>query len=102
MNPLQMAFFASALLFFFGMLTVVVRRTFIGILIGVELLLNGAGLAVVSAGQLTTAGNAEAQAIALMVMGFAAAEATLALAIILIVFRRFGSINVDSVSKLRG
>jgi len=85
-----------------GLYGVVWRRTLVGMLISVELMLNGAGLAIVSAAQLTPADAMLGQLAALLVMGLAAAEATLVLAIIYVVAKRFGSAESDKVSLLKG
>jgi len=71
-------------------------------LISVELMLNGAGLAIAASGQLTEASAPLAQLSTLLVMGLAAAEAALALAIILVVAKRFGHADAQDVSELRG
>ena len=71
---------------FFGL---VWRRTLIGMVISIELMINGAGLSIVAAAQLTPANAVMGQLGTLFVMGLAAAEATLILAIVLIVVKRF-------------
>ncbi|MBF0480061.1 MAG: NADH-quinone oxidoreductase subunit K [Desulfovibrionaceae bacterium] len=83
----------------FGMLS---RRSLVGMLICVELMLNGAGLSIVSASQFSGTGEALGQAAALLVMGLAAAEATLVLVIILVVAKRFGNAESSAVSILKG
>ncbi len=83
-----------------GLFGMVHRRTLVGMLICVELMLNGAGLSIVAAGQLTAASARLGQLTTLFVMGLAAAEATLTLAIIVIVFRRFGSIKTSDITTL--
>jgi NADH-quinone oxidoreductase subunit K len=81
---------------------VVSRKTLIGMLIGVELMLNGAGLSMVAAAQLTPMDGVLGQLGTLFVMGLAAAEATLVLAIVLVVARRMGNARSDTVSELKG
>ena len=85
-----------------GVLGMVWRRTLVGMLISVELILNGAGLAIVSAAQLTPVDDALGQLAALLIMGLAAAEATLVLAILYVTVRRFGHARVDDLTLLRG
>jgi NADH-quinone oxidoreductase subunit K len=85
-----------------GLYGVIWRRSLVGMLICVELMLNGAGLAIVSAAQLTPANDVLGQLISLLVMGLAAAEATLVLAIIYVVAKRFGSAASDKISLLKG
>ena len=83
----------------FGMLS---RSSLVGMLISVELMLNGAGLSVVAAGQLTPMADATAQATTLFIMGLAAAESTLVLAMVYVVRQRFGAAQADTPSELRG
>jgi NADH-quinone oxidoreductase subunit K len=65
-------------------------------------MLNGAGLSIVAASQHTAANAVLGQLGALLVMGLAAAEATLVLAIVLVVTRRFKTSESISVSELKG
>ena len=85
-----------------GLYGLIWRRTLVGMLICLELMLNGAGLSIVAAAQLTPADAILGQLGALFVMGLAAAEATLILAVILIVVKRFKTSDADDVSQLRG
>jgi NADH-quinone oxidoreductase subunit K len=64
-------------------------------------MLNGAGLSIVAAAQLTEANAVLGQLGTLLVMGLAAAEATLVLAIIVVVSRRFGTTKTSEVSTLK-
>jgi NADH-quinone oxidoreductase subunit K len=77
-------------------------RNFFNKLISVELMLNGAGLALVASSRLTPALDELGQLGTLLVMGLAAAEATLVLAIILIVSRRFGTTEIADIATLKG
>jgi NADH-quinone oxidoreductase subunit K len=95
----QLAALALLAIGLFGMLF---RKSLIGMLICVELMLNGAGLSIVSASQFAGTGEAMGQAAALLVMGLAAAEATLVLVIILVVAKRFGNTESRNVSILKG
>ncbi|WP_243313723.1 NADH-quinone oxidoreductase subunit NuoK [Fundidesulfovibrio agrisoli] len=102
MSPLllyQLVAFGLLAVGLFGLLS---RSSLVGMLISVELMLNGAGLSIVAAGQLTPMPHELGQAAALFVMGLAAAESTLVLAIVYVVRKRFGSAASDAVSELRG
>ncbi len=102
MTPLQLYQLAALALLALGLFGLVWRRSLVGMLISVELMLNGAGLSIVAAGQLTAADNALAQLATLLVMGLAAAEATLVLAIVLVVVKRFGHGESQDIFELRG
>jgi len=84
---------------FFGL---VWRKTLIGMVISIELMINGAGLAIVAAAQLTPANAVMGQIGTLFVMGLAAAEATLILAIVLIVVKRFKTSQAGEISEMKG
>jgi NADH-quinone oxidoreductase subunit K len=101
MSPLVMFQLVALMLLCLGLFGIVTRRSLVGVLISVELMLNGAGLSIVTAGQLTEANAVLAQLSTLLVMGLAAAEATLVLAIVVVVSRRFGSTRTSDVSTLK-
>ena len=102
MNPLIFYQLVAVVLLCLGLYGVVARRTLVGMLIGVELMLNGAGLSIVAAAQLTPMDGVLGQLGALLVMGLAAAEATLVLAIVLVVSKRFGNAGSEAVAELKG
>jgi len=85
-----------------GLYGLIMRRTLVGMIICLELMLNGAGLSIVAAAQLTPADAVLGQLGALFVMGLAAAEVTLILAIVLIVVKRFKTSDAADVSQLKG
>ena len=101
MTPLALYHMAALTLLAFGLIGLTRRRTLVGMLISVELMLNGAGLAIAASSQLTNANAALGQLATLLVMGLAAAEATLMLAIIVVVHRRFGSTRTEYLTTLQ-
>jgi NADH-quinone oxidoreductase subunit K len=102
MNVLAAYQIVAVALLGLGLFGLTFRRTLVGMLISVELMLNGAGLSVVAAAQLTSASAELGQLATLIIMGLAAAEATLVLAIIVVVSRRYRSTESDVVSLLKG
>ncbi len=102
MNYLVLYHLTALLLLGFGLFGLTARKTLIGMLISVELMLNGAGLALVASARLTPAIDAVGQIGTLLVMGLAAAEATLVLAIVLVVSKRYGSVETIEISNLKG
>jgi NADH-quinone oxidoreductase subunit K len=102
MSALQLYQLVALLLLCVGIYGFIWRRSLVGMLICLELMLNGAGLSIVAASQHTSADAMLGQLGALLVMGLAAAEATLVLAIILVVTRRFKTSESISVSELKG
>lgn len=101
MSALTLFQLVAVMLLALGFYGLVTRRTLIGMLIAVEMMLNGAGLSIVAAAQLTKANAVLGQLGTLLVMGLAAAEVTLVLAIIIVVFRRFGTIEANAVTTLK-
>lgn len=102
MSPLTLFQLAALILLAIGMYGLVWRKSLVGMLISVELMLNGAGLSIVAAAQLAGKEPVLGQLGTLLVMGLAAAEATLVLAIVVVVSKRFKSIETEAVSELKG
>ena len=102
MNPYLLYQIGALALLGLGLVGLITRRSLVGMLISVELLLNGAGLSVVAAARLTPADDAMGQITALLIMGLAAAEATLVLAIVMVVAKRFGNTKSETVALLKG
>lgn len=102
MNYLVMYHLAALVLLGLGIYGLTNRKSLVGMLISVELMLNGAGLALVASSRLTPAIDQLGQIGTLLIMGLAAAEATLVLAIILVVSRRFGTTSSASIAILKG
>ncbi len=101
MSALNLYMLAALLLLAIGLLGLLSRRTLVGMLISVEMLLNGAGLSVAAAAKLTPASDAMGQLAAIFIMGLAAAEASLVLAMMVLVYRRFGTVATEAVSSLK-
>ena len=97
---MRFSLFVSAALFCLGLYGVITRRNGVAVLMGVELILNSANinfLAFARFGGMNITGHVYA----LFVIVLAAAEAAVALAIIINIFNNFKTINVDDVSQLR-
>ena len=101
MSALTLYQLVALILLCAGLYGLTQRRTLVGMLISVELMLNGAGLSMVAAAQLTDFNAALGQLGTLFVMGLAAAEATLVLAIVVVVARRFKSARTADVATLK-
>jgi NADH-quinone oxidoreductase subunit K len=90
----------GALLFCFGMITVATRRNAVGVLMGVELLLNAANVNFVAFNHYVV-GGITGQIFALFVIVLAAAEAAVGLAIVLGIFQTFKTIDVRVADVMR-
>jgi NADH-quinone oxidoreductase subunit K len=90
----------GALLFCFGLVTITTRRNAVGILMGIELILNGANLNFAAFNHYVV-GGVSGQVFALFVIVLAAAEAAVGLAIVLAVFQTFKTIDVRYADLMR-
>ena len=92
----------GALLFVCGAVCMATKRNAIGILMGVELVLNGATINFVAFAHFNPALEIEGQVFALFVIVMAAAEAAVALAIVLNFYNNHLSVDVDTAEELKG
>lgn len=90
----------SAILFVLGILAVATRKNAVLVLMGVELILNAANINFVAFARFNGA-LANGQILALFVIVLAAAEAAIALAIVLNMYKAFSAVNPDDINHLR-
>ena len=90
----------SAALFSIGALGVLLRRSPLIILLSLEIMLNGANLALIAFAR--QHGSLDGQIFALAVMAVAAAEVAIGLGLIVAMARRDMALDVDQASALRG
>ena len=97
----------GAVLFTTGVVCMATKRNLLGVLMGAELVLNGANVNFVALGSPYLRGDAaslglDGQLMALFVIVLAAAEAAVALAIALNFYNTVGTIDIDAADQLRG
>ena len=90
----------SAILFALGIYCVLTRRNAIGILMGIELILNSANINYVAFARYG-GGGYDGQVFAIFVIMLAAAEAAIGLAIVLGIYQSFETIDVEATDRLR-
>ncbi|MCI0345433.1 MAG: NADH-quinone oxidoreductase subunit NuoK [Chloroflexi bacterium] len=90
----------SAILFALGLFCVLTRRNAIGILMGIELVLNSANVNYVAFARYGNGGY-DGQIFAIFVIMLAAAEAAIGLAIVLGIYQSFETIDVEATDRLR-
>lgn len=90
----------SAILFSLGLFGIVTRRNAVMVLMGLELILNSANINFIAFAKYGNFGL-NGQVIALFVIILAAAEAAIALAIVLNIYKTFSSVNVDEIDNLK-
>jgi NADH-quinone oxidoreductase subunit K len=90
----------SGLLFALGLYTVITRRNAVAILMGIELILNAGIVNLVAVARYVT-GEIDGQVFALFGILLAAAEAVIALAIVLQLFRILRSVDTSEAMELK-
>ena len=90
----------SSLLFSLGIFAVITRKNAIMVLMGIELILNSANINFVAFARYGNFGNS-GQLTALFVIILAAAEAAIAMAIVLNIYKMFTNINIDEIDTLK-
>ena len=93
---------AAAALFALGTYGVLARRSAVMVLMAIELMLNAVNLNLVAFSAFRDIPIVTGQVIVIFVITVAAAEVGLALAIIMRLYRRHGSVNVDEINPLKG
>ena len=91
----------STIVFFVGLVGVVIRRNLITMLMGIELMLNAVNINFVAFNHYLFPHRLEEHFFALIVMAIAAAEAAVAIALIINIYRQFGTVRVDDVDELK-
>ncbi|WP_369684777.1 NADH-quinone oxidoreductase subunit NuoK [Ignavibacterium album] len=90
----------STLLFSMGIYAIITRKNAVMVLMGVELILNSANINFIAFSRFGNFGF-NGQLIALFVIVLAAAEAAIALAIVLNIYKNLSTVNVDEVDNLK-
>jgi NADH-quinone oxidoreductase subunit K len=92
--------FLSITLFCLGIFGIVTRKNAIMVLMGIELVLNSANINFIAFAKFGNFGY-QGQIMALFVIILAAAEAAIALAIVLNIYKNFSTVNVDEIDTLK-
>ena len=92
----------AAIVFVAGVFVMATKRNAIGILIGVELVLNAANINLVAFGRYHADGSLDGRVLALFVIVLAAAEAAVAVAICTNFYKNLATIDVDRGDAARG
>ncbi len=99
---LQTYLLLGLILFSLGLYCVLSRRNLIGVLIGIELMMNAASLNFMAFNRFSVSDPSTGQVIVLIVIGLAAAEVAIFLSIILNVYRMRRAIDVEELKELQG
>lgn len=99
--PLEYMIFLGTLVFFIGLVGVIIRRNLITMLMGIELMLNAVNINFAAFNHYLYPNRLEGHFFALFVIAIAAAEAAIAIALIINIYRKFGTVSVDEVDELK-
>ncbi len=100
-RPLENMLLLAAVVFTCGVYTILTRRNAVSILMGVELVLNAANINFVAFAQYTRIGGVHGNIFTVFIILLAAAEAAVALAIIIGIYQNFGRVDVDQADQMR-
>lgn len=98
--PIEHGLILAGILFVIGLIGVLTRRNIVFILMSLEIMLNASGLAFVVAS--TRWGHADGQIMFLMILTLAAAEVAVGLGLIIQMYRRFHTVDINVLSQMKG
>lgn len=98
--PMEHGLILAALLFALGLIGILVRRNILFVLMCIEVMMNAAALAFVVAG--SRWGQADGQIMFILILSLAASEASVGLALVFQLYRRYHTLDVDAASEMRG
>lgn len=102
MDSLNSYLVISAVLFAMGIYGVITRKNAIAILMGIELMLNSANINFIAFNRFGGLDKLDGHVFAIFVIVLAAAEAAVALAIVINLFKNIGSVDVTDADTLKG
>jgi NADH-quinone oxidoreductase subunit K len=98
--PVEAGLILAGILFMLGLISVLMRRNIIFMLISVEIMLNAAGLAFITAGARWA--QPDGQVMFIFIITMAAAEVSVGLALILQIYHQLKTLDSDAANNLRG
>jgi NADH-quinone oxidoreductase subunit K len=98
--PMQHGLMLALLLFVIGLIGLLSRRNIVFMLLSLEIMLNAAGLAFIVAG--ARWGQVDGQAMFIFILAVAASEVAIGLALVLLIYRKFKTLDADVLKQLRG
>lgn len=101
MIPLSWYLTVAAIIFCLGLYGALARRNAIGVLMGIELMLNAVNINLVSFWRYVTPELLTGQVFAIFVITVAAAEAAIGLALIISIFRNRQTVIVEEVDMMK-
>ena len=102
MDSLNSYLVIAAILFSMGIYGIITRKNAVAILMGIELILNSANINFIAFNRFNGLNNLDGHVFAIFVIVLAAAEAAVALAIVINLFKNIGSVDVTDADILKG
>ncbi|MAU37222.1 MAG: NADH-quinone oxidoreductase subunit NuoK [Flavobacteriales bacterium] len=102
MNYIEPYLMISSILFSLGIYAVITRKNAVAILMGIELILNSANINFIAFNRFGNFGSLDGHVFTIFVIVLAAAEAAVALAIIINLFKNIGTVDVDKAQEMKG
>jgi NADH-quinone oxidoreductase subunit K len=102
MVPLTWYLIVAAALFCIGGFGVLARRNAVGVLMGIELMLNAVNINLIAFWRYAGAVEMTGQLFAIFVITVAAAEAAVGLALIIAIYRQRSTVNVEEIDTMKG
>lgn len=90
----------AAILFVMGFIGIIVRRNILFMLMCIEVMMNACALAFIVAG--SRWGAADGQIMFILILSLAASEASIGLALVFQLYRRYHTLDIDMASEMRG
>jgi NADH-quinone oxidoreductase subunit K len=98
--PMEHGLVLAGMLFVVGLAGVLVRRNLLFVLMSIEIMMNATALAFVIAGARWL--QPDGQIMFILILTLAASEAAIGLAIVIQLYRRYQSLDIDAASEMRG
>ena len=98
--PMEHGLLLAAILFVLGMIGALTRRNLVFVLMSLEIMLNASGLAFIVAS--SRWGQVDGQIMFLMIISLAAAEVAVALGLVLQLFHKRKTLDIDVLSEMKG
>jgi NADH-quinone oxidoreductase subunit K len=98
--PMEHGLVVAGILFVIGLAGVLIRRNLLFMLMSIEIMMNASALAFIVAGARWV--QPDGQVMFILIVTLAAAEAAIGLAVVIQLYRRYQSLDVDAASEMRG
>ena len=101
-QSLQSYLLISSVLLATGIFGLLFRRNLVALLISLELILNSASINFVAFNKFTMPDKSTGQVFVIFIIALAAAEVCIGLSLVLLLYRKKGSINIEEAKELKG